>query len=108
MMMKKYILSLTLALAALAFTGCSDVWTGEGFAGSTSDFSCAESTATASTGTGASGYETARYATFKIGSSDYFSSGAYASNLAVISQAAPDTEITLTINSYTRLNKDSV
>ncbi|MBO4405045.1 MAG: hypothetical protein J5780_06950, partial [Treponema sp.] len=86
-----------------------DVWKGDDFSSSSADFTFMESTATSSTGSSEAGYETARCAEFSLdGGVQYFQKGPDANKLTTITQAALDTEITLTVKSYTRLNRESV
>ena len=104
--MKKYILAL--GAASLILAGCSDVYTGGDLSASSSGFSGAEAEAASSQGTTTSGYETANYATFSLNGSDEFYAGSDASRIASIAQAADDTELTLVIKSYARLNESTV
>lgn len=105
--MKKYIVNFTAAALALAFTGCSDVWTGGSLDASTSSFAEAENTAAASTGSSTSGHETANYAVLSLGGTDYYT-GQSSEPLAFISKAGADSEIVLVVKSYSRLDEKSI
>ena len=104
--MKKYILAL--GITSLIFASCSDVYTGGDLSASSSGFTGAEAEAASSQGTTVSGHETANYATFSLNGSDEFYSGSDPLHITSITQASNDTELTLTIKSYARLDEQTI
>ncbi len=110
--MKRKIKTSTIVLStfagfAMILSGCGNVWTGGNLTPTEYSFDGTEGISSASLGTSSSMHETARHAIFKIDNNS-FDSGAGASRLHTFTKAAEDTELTLEIQSYARLDEDSV
>ena len=104
--MKKYII-LPVMAASLILASCSDVWTGGDLSASSSGFGGAEGTTVSATDTSDAGYEIARHAKIALGTTE-FASGGDATRLITIDKASDNTEISVTVKSYAKLDEASI
>ncbi len=107
--MKKQAIIFTLA-ASLLFASCGNVWTGGSLKSSGTNFDGAEEVASSSIGTSSSGFESAKHAAFILGNvADHsvFYAGGDTVRLEIIGKAGASSEITLSVNSYARLDEST-
>ena len=104
----KTTLSSAAACLAILLTGCGNVWTGGNLTPTDYSFDGTEGIATAAKGTATNMHETANYATIKVGDSAAFFSNRSTSPVASFGKAEENTELTVTIKSYSQLNEESV